>query len=97
MFNYLNEPSLPVGVEVAQATAGQEAAARAKGFKSYAEMLAWARQQQSARDAAAQGQGGPVPGGSRMPQTWDEAWGQLKMIHPKNMLDYVTSALGGGK
>lgn len=101
MLNYLNQPSAPIAEvltqPVAEATRQQDVLARQRGFRSYEEMLAWSAQQQQARDAAAQGRGGAVPGGSGLPRTWDEAWSQLKSMHPKYALEYVTKAMGGGQ
>lgn len=103
MINYLNQASAPIGEvliqpEVAQATRAQEQMAQSRGFRNYNEMLLWAQAQKRGREEAA---GSAPVQGSRMPQTWDDAWQQLKSVHPKSMFEFITrkmnEATGGGQ
>ena len=106
MLNYLNQPSAPIGevmigaaaVPTAQATRAQDAMAQQRGFRNYNEMLLWAQAQERGRQESA-GTGAGVA--NRMPQSWGEAWDQVKSIHPKSMFEYITrkmqAATGDGQ
>lgn len=87
MINYLMVDTLPTpGVEAAGATREQEAMARQRGFRSYEEMLLWAKQRN-------QQSGGTVSGAGRMPQTWGQAQQQIQSAHPKSVFEYITRKL----
>lgn len=69
-------------MDINNASAAQEARARNSGFKSYQQMLDWAKQRN-------QQSGGTVPSGGAQPGSVAAGVHGAEMLYPRNMLNYV--------
>lgn len=92
--NYLNQPAAPMVAMNAGASRQQEAMARERGFRSYEEMLLWAKQRnmQSGGTIAGAGAAGAP---AKVPGSWREAQAAAKAAHPMSIFEYITNAMAG--
>lgn len=65
-------------------TAGQEARAKANGFRNAEQMMLWAKQRNTPS-------GGTIPSS----QSAQAGWDGVKMLHPSNLLGYISDAMNG--
>lgn len=85
----------PIAIpEVANATAQQDALARQNGYRSYDEMMAWARQRQQRREPNTVAQGTFAPQGA--PPTPPQG-GNAMSWHPMNIFNSISEALRGSR